>query len=301
MNDIKKVYLIGLGAIGAAYAGRIMEHCPQNLKVVANKERIMKYKKSGIEINGRKIDFNFVHPDDVDEAADLIIIAVKQHHLPEAIEDIRRLVGPDTTILSLLNGISSEEIIGKEYGMDKMLYSFVVGTDSVRVGTVTNYTNIGRIVFGDKTDSDSSPKVKAVRSFFDSTDIPYKIPQNIIREQWWKFMMNVGINQVSAVKRAPYGEFMVEGEARDLMCAASREVVAISHKIGIDLSEKDIVECIDVLNTLSPHGKTSMLQDMEAGRKTEVEIFAGTVIELGLKYGVDTPVNNMLYKIITGQ
>ena len=298
MYNIKSVYLIGLGAIGGAIAGRILEYFPGCLKIVVDRERSERYGKSGIKINGKTVGFDFVHPDEIEDIADLIIIAVKQHHLTETIKDIRRLVGSGTTILSLLNGISSEEIIGKEYGIDKMLYSFCVGTDTVRAGTAINYTNIGRVVFGDRTNSQLSLRVNAVRDFFDKAHVPYSIPENIIREQWWKFMMNVGINQVSAVLRSPYGPFMTAGEARDLMFAASREVISISREAGITLNEEDIEKYATILDTLSPLGKTSMLQDVEAGRKTEVEIFAGTVIKLGLQYGIQTPVNDVLYKII---
>lgn len=298
MYDIKNVYMIGLGAIGGAFAGRIAEYCPECLKVVVGKERAERYGKSGITINEKPVCFDFVQPEQTNQKADLMIIAVKQHHLAQTIEDIRVLIGPDTIILSLLNGISSEEILGQQFGLEKMLYSFCVGTDTVRVGTNIHYTNIGRIVFGDKAGSLSSPKVKAVRGFFDYVHIPYHVPEDIIREQWWKFMMNVGINQVSAVLRAPYGPFMVQGDASELMYAASREVISIAEKAGINLSEEDIAKYTEILKTLSPEGKTSMCQDVEAGRKTEVEIFAGTVMELGRRYGIETPVNNVLYKLI---
>lgn len=298
MNEIKKVYLVGLGAIGGAYAGRIQENRPGCLHVVADRERAGRYGSSGIRINGAAAAFEYVFPDEVQEKADLLLIAVKQHHLLQTIEDIRKLVGPDTIILSLLNGISSEEIIGDTYGMDKMLYSFCVGTDSVRIGTEINYGNIGNIIFGDRDNSAASQKVKAVREFFDTAHVPYKVPDNILREQWWKFMMNVGINQVSAVLRAPYGAFRKPGAARDLMFAASQEVLDIAVKADIALNKDDLERYAKIFDTLSPGGKTSMLQDVEAGRKTEVEIFAGTVIELGRKYDVATPVNHVLLKLI---
>jgi len=298
LSNIEQVYLIGLGAIGGAFAERIHINCPGCLKIVADAERRSRYAREGFRINGHKVSFQYISPDDVEKKADLIIIAVKYHHLNQAIKDIRNMVGPDTIILSLLNGISSEEVIGKEYGMEKMLYSFCVGTDAVRVGTEINYTKIGKIVFGDSHDSGFSEKVTAVRNFFDRAEIPYTIPENILRELWWKFMMNVGINQVSAILRAPYKFFTSEGHALDLMRAASREVIDISRKAGINLNENDLEECIRILKGLSPLGKTSMLQDVEAGRKTEVEIFSGTVVELGRKYGIMTPVNDVLYKII---
>jgi 2-dehydropantoate 2-reductase len=298
MNEINKVYLIGLGAIGGAYAGRIQENRPGCLHVLADRERAGRYGSSGLRINGAAVAFDYIHPDEVKEKADLIIIAVKQHHLLQTIEDIRESVGPDTIILSLLNGISSEEIIGNAYGLDKMLYSFCVGTDSVRIGTEINYGNIGNIIFGDRNNSPAPQKVKAVREFFDKAHVPYKVPEDILREQWWKFMMNVGINQVSAVLKAPYGAFQKPGASRDLMFAASQEVLDISVKAGIRLNKDDLERYAKILDTLSPKGKTSMLQDVEAGRKTEVEIFAGTVIELGRKYDVATPINHILLKLI---
>jgi 2-dehydropantoate 2-reductase len=298
MNEIKKVYLIGLGAIGGTYAGRIQENLPGCLHVIANRDRAGRYEASGIRINGSIVAFDYVYPDEVKERADLILIAVKQHHLMQTIEDIRELVGQDTIILSLLNGISSEEIIGGIFGMDKLLYSFCVGTDATRTGTGINYGNIGNIIFGDRNNSETSQKVKAVREFFNKTHIPCKVPANILREQWWKFMMNVGINQISAVLRAPYGVFQLPGPARDLMFAASQEVLDIAVKAGILLNREDLEKYAKILETLSPQGKTSMLQDVEAGRKTEVEIFAGTVIELGRKYDVATPVNHVLFKLL---
>ena len=298
MQTINKVYISGLGAIGSAYASRIYDADPGLVTVIADQDRIRRYSQNGIIVNSKPYPFRFVTPEAAEGPADLILIAVKQHHLQQCIRDICRFVGPETIILSLLNGITSEEIIGREYGMDKLLYSFVVGTDAVREGTATRFSNMGRIVFGERTNLNHSPKVTGVKQFFDRVGVPCQIPGNMLRELWWKFMMNVGINQTSAVLRAPYGVFQKVGEARELMEMACRQVIRLSEKTGINLMEEDINSYLKIINTLSPLGKTSMLQDVEASRKTEVEIFSGTVIELGRKYGVETPVNEVLWRMI---
>ena len=298
MKTIQKVYFSGLGAVGCSYASKFYEMDPDCIKIIADKERIERYIKEGITINGKQYNFRYITPEEDSAPADLIIIAVKQRHLDQSIKDIRKFVGSDTIILSLLNGIVSEEIIGREYGMEKLLYSICVRIDAVRVGTNIRFSNIGMIVFGDKTNIIYSPDVTAVKNLFDKVGIPYSVPENMIRELWWKFMMNVGMNQTSAILRAPYGVYQKVQEARELTRMASLEVVRLSEKVGINLQEEDIDKYINIVNTLSPEGKTSMLQDIEAGRKTEVEIFAGTVIELGSKYRVATPVNDMLYKMI---
>lgn len=298
MSSIQKIYLSGLGAVGSAYASIIYAMDPHCIKVIADRGRIERYMKKGVTVNDKAYAFDYIRPEEETGPADLIIVAVKQHHLEQAIKDIKNFVGPDTIILSLLNGISSEEIIGREFGMDKVLYSFCVGIDAVREDTAVRFSKPGRIVFGDRTNTSHSPKVTAVKEFFERAKIPYSIPEDMLRELWRKFMLNVGINQTSAILKAPYGVYQNVREARDLMEMASREVVTLAKRVGINLMEDDINEYMKIIGTLSPDGKTSMLQDIEAGRKTEVEIFGGAVIELGRRYNVDTPVNDMLFKMI---
>jgi 2-dehydropantoate 2-reductase len=108
-------------------------------------------------------------------------------------------------------------------------------------------------------------------------------------------MINVGINQASAVLGAPYAVFQTSKEARGLMESAMREVIGLAQKAGVNLSEADISGFDPFLARLNPQGKTSMLQDVEAGRKTEVEMFAGRVIALGKQYDIPVPVNQMLF------
>lgn len=111
-------------------------------------------------------------------------------------------------------------------------------------------------------------------------------------------MINVGMNQASAVMRAPYGIFQTMPSAQALMEALMSEVIALAKVLDVNLPRCDIEDWYAFLNTLSPRGKTSMLQDIEAGRKTEVEIFGGKVVELGQTHGVPTPINQTVLRII---
>jgi 2-dehydropantoate 2-reductase len=115
---------------------------------------------------------------------------------------------------------------------------------------------------------------------------------------WWKFMINVGVNAPSAVLRAPYGVFQTSPDARALMEALMHEVIALARAVGVNLVEQDVVDWVQVLNTLSPQGKTSMLQDMEAGRKTEIETFSGKAVALGREHGIPTPANQTMLRMV---
>ena len=230
--------------------------------------------------------------------SDLILVAVKNHHLPEAIRDMMKAVGEGTHILSVMNGIDSEKQIGAAYGMEKVLYAVAVGIDAVREEDRVTYSRNGKLYFGEAENPMPTRRVKALQALFDRAGIVHETPEDMIRTLWWKFMINVGINQASAVLRAPYGVFHRFREARELMETAMREVIRLAEAAKIPLSEQDIQEYYSFLTKVSPDGKTSMLQDVEARRKTEVEIFAGKVMELGKQYAVPTPVNETLYRIL---
>lgn len=297
-GKINSVYIVGLGAIGGMYASRLQEVQSLTVKVIADRERIERYQNETVTVNGKPYSFNYVTPGDENPPADLILIAVKSTTLGQAILDISGFVGKETVVMSLLNGISSEELIGQQIGMEHLLYAFGLGMDAMREGTAIRYTNMGRIVFGEKENQTLSERVTAVKDLFDRAKIPYRIPEDMLHAMWFKFMLNVGVNQASAILRAPYGAFQKNQQARELMVTAAREVVQLSQKCGINLNENQITEFLSIMDGLDPNGKTSMLQDIEAGRKTEVDIFAGTVIELGKKYETATPLNDAFFRII---
>lgn len=297
MRKINNVALIGLGAIGASYGSRLHDVLGNRFKVVASQERIKKYQNKGITVNGDEYIFNYVTPEQETKYADLVIFAVKNAQLKEAVREIQHHIGPDTIILSLLNGISSEEVIANMTGNTHILPSMCVEITATKQDSAVKYANIGRICYG-TTDENLMEDVLAVKALFEAANIPYDIPKNILHTIWAKFMFNVGINQTSAVLEAPYGVFQQIPSARTWMEEAMYEVVDLSRKAGIGLTEQDVDNYRAVLERVDPNGMTSMLQDILAGRKTEVEYFAGKVCELGEEYSVPTPVNKQLLNIV---
>ena len=298
MEDIQKVAILGAGAMGAYFATRFFAAPGFSTSVVARGERGRRLEKDGLIVNGKQYAVPVSHPDKTDEPADLIIVALKHHHLPEATGDLKYLVGEKTTILSVMNGLDSEPYIGNIYGMDKILYAVSVGIDALREGNRVNYTKPGTHFFGEAMNDTCSERVLRVQKAFTRAGIVYETPPDMIRILWWKFMVNVGINQASAVMGAPYGVFQASNEARAVMESLMREVISLAGPAGVNLEERDVEEWDKVMKTLSPEGKTSMLQDLEAGRKTEVEVFGGKVVALSKQYEIPTPVNETLLRII---
>ncbi len=298
MKPIENVAIIGAGAMGAAYAAMFMDAVGFKVCFVARGKRFERLKEKTFSINQGLYRIPAVHADKVEAPADLVIVALKHHHLAGAVDDIAALVGPDTAVLSVMNGLESEATIGAACGLDKLVYAIAVGIDAVHENDRFTFANPGKIVFGPLASDGSGPDLERIQEALTRAGIPNEIPEDIMRAMWWKFMVNVGINQTSAVLRAPYRVFQSNADALGLMHSLMEEVVALAPKAGVDLRPEDIDEWEKVMMTLSPLGKTSMLQDVEAGRKTEVELFAGRVVALGEKYNVPTPVNATVQRII---
>ena len=296
--SIEAISIVGAGALGAAYGGLLYDMDMRSVSFVAGGERSGRLRKEGVIVNGKRYFIPVVLPEELSAPADLIIVAVKYHHLDDAIQDMRNTVGAETAIMSVMNGIESEERIGAAYGMEKVLYAVSVGIDALREGNRVNYSNQGKIFFGEAKNTFLTDRIKRIQALFNKAGIKYETPPDMMRIMWWKFMINVGINQASAVLRAPFRVFQTSKETRDLMEAAMREVIRLSEKAQVNLTEEDIKKFNEILLDLNPEGKTSMLQDVEAGRKTEVEMFSGKVISLGRQYYVPTPVNQRLFDSI---
>ncbi|MDR1621750.1 MAG: 2-dehydropantoate 2-reductase [Synergistaceae bacterium] len=301
MDKIKTVSLVGLGGIGSVYLSAISEKIPmEDIRVIAGGERAARYRKDGVVVNGRSFHFPVYEPGEPVAPADLLLFAVKQTGLEEAIRDARGHRGPDTIILSLLNGITSEQVIAEALGAEHLLYSLVLLTNAVRAGDSTLCSGLGTILFGEAVNPrDSlSPDVEKVAEFFTRSGIAHEVPEDMVRALWKKFMSNVGGNQVSAVFRCRNAVMRDVPAIRDLLLAAAQEVIEVSKAEGTGLADDDIQELKANLERLDPNGKTSLLQDLEAGRRTEVDIFGGAVAKLAAKHGLRAPVNEMLVRFI---
>lgn len=298
---IKTVSIIGIGAVGAIYAWRLSEHLGYDrVRVIVDGERLGRYGKQGIFLNGRRIDFNFVTAQTPVEPADLLIYATKNQHLEQAIEDSKLHVGKDTTILSLLNGIDSERLLSEHFGAEKVLYGFTTALDSTRNGMRIDFSTEGIIFLGEK-DNRKTLRLKSITDLFDRASINHQVPQNIERELWAKFMVNVSINTISAITRATYGDCAQNESIRSLIIDTQHEVIALARAMGIEgLDESYIEKYQKIFASLEYEGKTSMLQDIEAGRQTENGWFCVRASELGDELGVETPLIDVLGRIAAG-
>jgi 2-dehydropantoate 2-reductase len=304
MKPIDKVLIAGAGAIGLTVADGIRRYNPNALAILAAGDRLRRYRERGICINGTRVDIALADAGTPESGPfDLIIIAVKFHQLNQVIADMKPFVGPDTVLLSLLNGISSEDITGAVYGRERLPLAMIIGTDSQYNEQGAFFTRRGVINFGDAEGRDAR-RDERLAEFFARAGIPFEYRRrDMKRTLWYKFMINVGVNQTSALLRLPYRAFKKDHpgaipEAQEILEGAMREVIAVAAAEGLVLDDGDIARWYDTVAGLNDSGYTSMCQDVLARRKTEVELFGLTVMEYGTRHTIPTPVNETLYRAI---
>ena len=289
--SIKKVSIVGMGALGLMYANHMAKQ-GINVTFVMDEKRLEKYRGTTFTINDEEVTFNMISSQEA-TPADLLMVAVKFTGLQSALDVMGTSIDEHTIIMSVMNGISSEEIIGSRYGMDNILYTVAQGMDAMKFGNALKFTQMGNLHIG--TVKGGNPKLQeAVSEFFDSIKMPYVVEEDILWRMWFKFMLNVGINQICMVYDTTYSGALCEGTPNRSLVAAMREVLAVANAKGINLTEADLKKCIDIERTLDPNGTPSMGQDRINKKASEVEMFAGTVIKLGEELGILTPENKYI-------
>ena len=294
INDIA---IVGMGALGLLYGEHLAAALGrESVRFVMDEQRYARHKNDIYTVNGKVQQFALQSAADA-QPADLVIVATKYSGLAEAMEEMTGLVDEHTVIISVLNGISSEEKLMQRFGEQNVVHCVALGMDAVREGTALTYQHKGILKIGCLSDK-QRPALAAVTELLQRAVLPHTVEKDIMHALWAKLLLNVGINQTCMVYETNYGGALAQDEARRQMFAAMHEVISVAVKEGVSLTEDDFTTSVQVISGLAPEGTPSMRQDALARRPSEVELFAGTIVALGKKHGVPTPVNQYYYDCI---
>ena len=296
---VQSAALVGLGAIGILYAAQIAAREPGCLRIIADAARIARYRADPPSFNGRRLDLNYVTPDNPGPPADLVLVAVKSTALRDSIPVVASVVAEHTQILPLLNGISAQDVLAEAFGWPYVLHGFVYCQSSMRTGNAVVQGGGDKLVFGEATNTPPAPRVQAVAAFLARLGIRHDIPADMRAAQWKKYILNIGINQAQAVLRAPNRELQQNPEAMQLARNLMDEAAAIAAALGIPKADEIPPWAETVIRAAAPENRTSMLQDVEAGRAPEVDLFAATLCRLGRELGIPTPANEMVLRTLS--
>ncbi len=286
------VVVVGRGAVGGVYLERLVECSDVELKVVADQERVDRYNKTPFLFNSKELKLNYSTPKVGDTQADFVIVATKWEGFADALSLIEPIVGEDTLILPLLNGIKPYEVAAQRFGAQKVLRGYYIGKTASRCGHSVSQSGEYVTVFGDdfNKSTEYSCRVKKIADIFEKSAIKYRIDEDMIYSHWAKLVVNIGLNQTSALDGGlNYGEIITNEKWYKLCVDLMNEAVEVANCCEVRNAQRMVETALELLPKLAKEDYSSMAQDVKAGRVTEWDIFGGYLIEKAEIYGVDTP------------
>lgn len=294
---MRHIAIIGAGCVGSVLVERLISS-EQNLtvSVIAEGRRSHRLSQSGITVNNTK----FFPPNarDVPEKPDAVFVCVKNYDLEQACADMKNLIAPETMIIPLLNSVSPTPTIQVFFPKHRVLYGYISKIDARRENHEVFYNIAGDVHFGDAENLCPDSALLEVRKILSSSGFGAYIDDDMRRGVWRKWMLNVGANQISALTEADYLKFGEIPEIEQVLRLAMHELLIIACYEGVNLSTQDISELIEYLTTYPYPKKTSMLQDILAHRKTEIDYISGDIVRLSRKWNCPCPVNLAMYYLI---
>lgn len=310
MEKLKKVLIIGRGAVGLVFGDLFADALPEgDFAFLVDEERRKRYETTPLFINGKESHLPLIsakNPFVETEAgekvpfgqADLILIATKAGGLDGAMQIAEDFCTDQTIFMSCINGILSEDELKEHFPQNRFIRTIAQKMDAVFEQGEERFSTRGELVFGAETD-DQQEAVQEVTALFDQVHLPYILSSEIVRDQWNKLMVNCGLNQVCAAYDAPYGKIVSDPKLRGLFVAAMKEVQSVAAAYGIELTDAMIERWVKDTEAYDPMAMPSMRQDVRAGRQSEKQLFSGTVIPLARAKGIEVPVLEDLYEKVS--
>ena len=293
---IKSVAVLGAGAVGSYVIWGLSEKKDIRLGVIASGERAKRLKNKGCKINDTVYHPEVWTPEEAHDV-DFLIVSLKYGALPGALDDITAVTGENTVIMSLMNGVDSEEIIAEKAGAEHLLHAVIkVASHKENDGYVFNPEATLGIIFGEVSAPYDSERVQAVLDLFSGTGLHYRATDCILEEIWSKFRLNVCNNLPQAILGAGVGCYRDSVHMKAISDGLRAELMAIAEAKGIDINKADVSSGRG--SAVPPTARYSTLQDLDAGRHTEIDMFSGALIRMGKELGIPTPYNEFTYHMI---
>lgn len=297
------IAILGLGAIGSMLADQIARASQSPALILADAARRDRWRQTPPTFNGTPIPIQVRTPSEAATAAPpaVILLCVKATGLAGAMEMLPPFIGPQTQVLPLLNGVTSEAVVAKKTGEEHVLYAHILCHTAVRKGAATLQSGPATLFFGEAQNTPPfTPRVAQTARLLQAAGIHFEIPPDMRAAQWEKYILNVGLNQASAVLNAPHGEFQTNPDAMAFARALMQEAAAIGNALGIPGVQTFPDRAEAVIRSLPADRKTSMAQDVEAGRPTELALFAGWLVPQAARLGIPVPANQLVLDLLGG-
>ncbi len=294
-----KIMIMGTGGVGAYYGGLLAQQ-GNDVTFIARGAHLEAIRANGLQVKSIFGDFTINPAKATDKPADvgpvdLILFCTKTYSTDEAAQAILPVVGRQTAVLSLQNGVDAAERIGKVIGADHVIGGATWISSAVEApGVIKQVSQFRRIVFGE-LDGTHSERIQNIQKVLENIGVTVELSENILKILWTKFVFISSASSFGSLTRLPMGEYRFVPQTRAMIICLMREVEAVARAQGIDLDEDVVQKSLDFMDGAAPHIKASMQLDVDAGRKTELEAMVGVIGRKGHDLGIPTPIADFIY------
>jgi 2-dehydropantoate 2-reductase len=297
-----RIAVIGAGGVGGGY-GAALAKAGADVTFIARGAHLAAMKSAGLKVLGPRGDIHLVptqateNPTDIGKV-DFVLFCVKLWDVESAGERIKPLIGPDTAVIPLQNGIDAHERLIPILGAEAVMAGVAQMSASITApGTITQVGAFMRMVFGEL---DGSPSKRAedflalcLKAGFEAT-----LSDNILTDLWMKFILLASNAGMMSLARQPIGSLRDDPDMRPIFRAAYQEVIAVGRAKGVTIPEDAVERTVDATAHFPPGMKASMALDLDRGNRLEVPWLSGKVAELGRQFGIPTPTHAMMYAML---
>jgi len=296
-----KIAIIGTGGVGGYFGGK-MANAGFDVTFLARGEHLRAIKANGLIVKSILGDFKVDSVKATDNVqtigfVDLIILAVKAWQVKEISSELKPIIKEDTIILPLQNGVLAAEELKEQIDQKNIIGGLCRIISKIESPGVINHFGITPTILFGEIDNSKTNRVQKIKELFDKSGINSNV-SNDITSDLWKKIIAICVSGLMAVSKTTYGELRELKETRQIMIDLLTEIYQLSQKIGIRIESDFLDKTISFIDSFPYDSTSSLTRDVWEGKPSEIEYQNGTVVRLGKKYGVDTPVNKFVYNCI---
>ena len=297
-----RIVVFGTGGVGGYFGGRLAR-AGEDVTFVARGEHLRAIKTNGLRVDSTSGDF-VVYPakatDSVSEVGEteLVVLGVKAWQVPDAARAIKPIVGPNTAVVPLQNGVDAVPQLVDELGAQHVIgglcriVSFVVGPGHIRHAGFAPSIIIGEI------DNRRTERIETIEQVFKHAGLDTTIAADIQVALWTKFLFIASFSGVGAMADAPAGVLRSDPARRAQMLSAMEEIYALAHARGVKLPPDSVAKVMAAIDALPEDATSSMQRDIAAGKPSELESQNGSVVRMARESGVDVPTHMLIYETL---
>ncbi|PEC82586.1 2-dehydropantoate 2-reductase [Bacillus cereus] len=294
-----RILVLGAGGVGGFFGGRLVEK-GEDVTFLVRSKRKKQLEERGLVIRSVNGDFSFqpklITKEDRTSPFDVILFSTKAYHLNEAIQDLKPLVGENTVIIPLLNGIAHLSQLQKEFGEEKVIGGLCfIETTLNDQGEIVQTSAANRLVYGEIKSQDSE-RINHISKAFADTKSSFVLSENITQDMWHKYLFITVMSGVTTLMRAPIGPIRESEGGRDFIKSLFEECMQIMRCIGAPVKAEIAKEHMKTIDKISYDMKSSMQRDMEKGSSIEGQHLQGYLLDVAEQFSIEVPLLGAVYQ-----